>query len=566
MRNKRKILTSQLLRSNFPRWRRLNPVWILSLAPVILNSLAIHTKPSTALSMGGMQVSDANGWNACIKSIAIFSEFPVGANDWCLRRPLYPLIAGFEFQLFQSTATLLVFNSFLFGLVSVWSYIHVRHFLGRFLGLFLLGYQWIYWERFASTQTMTESFGLILGTIALGFVCKEFKIQSFQNIAYLATTISFINLVRPGNLLVYILPFLLLLGTRYSKSRIQLTLFLVAVISIPHIFIRLVAKLVGINNFLHGGNSWATLYGLIVGNQDWTAAYSISGAKNVANEIELWNLVREASLKSLSENPFDLVFNTLANVTYFLTKQVPFFPTTSVFSYIPRFVYLFLMLFFAWKLFMFSKKKTVAIQVRLVVVVTICSTFLFYGILLKSDPFRALSSTQALFLFLCLLTLSKTRKIEKDKKFSKTKELHCLPKGVVSSTIPTLFCIVLIVISFKQFDSPMLVPRNNCAVEGEFEIVDGTLEYKNVSEIELPGRYWWEDVISKLPNGYLIQGLSVGAGREVLQINLFIPGEVPLSSSILMDACFKVLDNSELKSELDQITFSEASLRRALKD
>jgi hypothetical protein len=302
----------------------------LSLIPVFLTFFLIINGNSIGLSMSGLQISDANGWNACIKSFAHFGQFPVGASDWCMRRPLFPIIAAFEFRIFNSTQILLIFNSLVFGIVSAWAYSKFRKVLSFVFSGFLLIYVWLYWTIFAATQTMTESFGITLGVLSLGFMSIFLRDIQFRYLAYCTYALSIAIMIRPGNLLAVFVPIVFLAAPVFSNQRIKLSFILIAIATLPQFLITTFAKMIGLGNFLHGGNSWATFYGLANGNQDWTAAYKIPNLAGSQSEIQMWEMVKTETFKILRENPFDIIKNTFTNIAHLVFNHIPFFSPRSL--------------------------------------------------------------------------------------------------------------------------------------------------------------------------------------------------------------------------------------------
>lgn len=545
------------------------------MVPVFLTFFLIIKEESIGLSMSGLQISDANGWNACIKSFAHFGKFPVGASDWCMRRPLFPIIAAFEFRIFNSTQILLIFNSFVFGIVSAWAYSKVRKVLSLVLSGFLLVYIWVYWTIFAATQTMTESFGITLGILSLGFISIFLCDNQFRYLAYCTYALCLANMIRPGNLLAVFVPLIFLAAPVFSNRRIKLSLILIAIATLPQFLITSFAKMIGLGNFLHGGNSWATFYGLANGNQDWTAAYKIPKVAQSQSEIQMWELVKTETFKILRENPFDIIKNTFANIAQLVFSNIPFFSPRSLPVTTPlkilNLIFVTSLVFFLIK---FLLNRNLPLVNRLGIFAFLSTNVIFFGIIYKSDPFRTLSSTQSIFVFVWLYILGnrrgqnerpRTRTKKSPRTNTKKKSEEALIRKVqlpspILLVLPVCTLITLIFIGPHIAINPKLNVLEKCRTVSDFRIALGTLDYRKVSSIHLPGLYWWEDTIKAMPNGYLIQGLAVDENKNIQQINLFVKSESTISKEVLTGACFSFIENSDLTLVLNNLSFVEGRI------
>jgi hypothetical protein len=99
-----------------------------------------------------------------------------------------------------------------------------------------------------------------------------------------------------------------------------------------------------------------------------------------------------------------------------------------------------------------------------------------------------------------------------------------------------------------------------CRTASDFRVEPGTLDFRRVSSIDLPGLYWWEDTIKAIPNGYLIQGLTIDKNKNIQQINLFVKSELTIPKGIIAGACFSFVENSDLTLALNNISFVEGSI------
>ena len=536
----------------------------LSLIPVFLTFFLIVNGYSVNLSMSGMQISDANGWNACIKSFAHFGKFPVGASDWCMRRPLFPIIAAFEFRIFDSTQVLLIFNSLVFGIVTAWSYSKFRKILPFVFSTSLLVYIWSYWAIFAATQTMTESFGITLGILSLGFISIFLRDIQFRYLAYCTYSLSLAIMIRPGNLLAVFVPIVFVSAPEFSNHRVKFSSILFAIATLPQFLVESFAKMIGLSNFLHGGNSWATFYGLANGNQDWTAAYKIPKVAQAQSEIQMWEIVKTEAINVLRENPFDIIKNTFTNIAQLVFNHIPFFsprslPVTTPIKILNAILVTFLLVLLA----KFLLNKSLPLVNRLGIFAFLITNVVFLGVIYKSDPFRTLSSTQSIFVFAWLYILSNHRRRNVRQRINTRKKSDdalaqkmALPSAVWM-TIPVCTLMALIFTGPHIAINPELNVSEKCRTVSEFKVELGTMDFRRVSNIELPGMYWWEDTINAIPRGYLVQGLTIDKDRNIQQVNVFIKSQSVISKEILTHACFSFVENSELAVELNKISFVE---------
>lgn len=541
-------------------WKILTISLITISTPALISIYFLKTNSSSSMSMAGLQVSDADNWNACLKSIAQYYSFPLGASDWCMRRPIYSMFAGVEFRILGSTQIVLVLNALIFGLLSTWSIFQVKKIIPVFPAALLLIYEWTYWGIFGANQTMTESLGMMLGVLALGFICKTMNHLEFRYLVIATYTLSIVSIVRPGNLLATFIPIFFLVDSRFKKHRLKFVFILLSVAFIPQIILKFFARVLGLNNFLHGGNSWGSLYGLIAGNQDWMAAYKISGIKDAQSEIEMWSLVRLETLKLLREKPVDIFENTIVNIESFFSASVPFFspkklPAESTLNTFNPILLTMLAIFFT--LFMFN--KNISTTNRLLCSYGIITSVLAYGVLLKSDPYRTLSATQFVFVFFILYILFNWKKTKPLSKREAANPAYLKVPSPLSFASPV---IILMALVFFAVRGPLIEVApivGKCNRADQFQLDPKTLETKWVPDLKLklPGLFWWEEIIPSLPSGKLIQGLTVDKNNNVLRVNLFLPSDIYLSDDLIKSSCLSYAAESNLDEQLQTIGFRE---------
>ena len=551
---------NNILKLRVTQWRILLISLVVLLTPAIISIYLVKTNSSSSMSMGGLQVSDADNWNACLKSIAQYSNFPLGASDWCMRRPIYAMFAGAEFRVLRNTQIVLVLNGLIFGLVTTWSIFQVKKVIPLLPASLLLVYEWAYWGIFGANQTMTESLGMILGVLALGFICKAINHLEFKYLVFTAYTLSIVSIVRPGNLLAAFLPIVFLVDSRFKKHRLKFAAILLSVAFFPQFILKLFARLLELKNFLHGGNSWGSLYGLVAGNQDWTAAYNIDGIDKTQSEIEMWAVVKYETLKLLRESPTVLFESVAINVGNFFTSSIPFFSprriqaesmlTTSN-SMLLTMLAIFLVIFMI--------NKNISITNRLACGYTIGTSVLAYGLLYKSDPFRILSATQFVFIFFLLYVLVNWKKVRPVIEREITKPGNLKVPSMILLTWPTLLLMVLVFFATWVPSIDTKYQNGKCNQVDEFQLNPNTIETKWVPDLksELPGLFWWEDIIPRLPSGILIQGLTVDSNSGVQRVNVFLRSDYYLSDEQIKVSCLTYLTKSNLGALLQTIGFRE---------
>jgi hypothetical protein len=496
----------------------------------------IGSNYSINLSMSGMPVSDANGWSSCMRALSIFGEWPENVKSWCYRRPLFPITAQFLYYISGSIHAYLILVNLLFFLTQYFFLKTLKNFSNK-LGILLIWFfsTW-YWINFASTQIMSEQLGLILGLAGTLFLWKYLFDKT--NIHFGILSISFLFLaqaVRPGNLLVFLLPmFLILFDCRKSFRNVLLK------ISLPLISIFLIifgySRVVAGKDFMSSGNSWSTIYGLTKDNSSWDVAYKDIDSTGLS-ESEFWGEVRRNAIQQIRDNPETFLNNIFSNgydfySLYFFRIMELTHPAQDG-KIIINLLIGFIIIFSVIRLIRIPHQR---VDVRFLIgfAFLFISEFFFYGISLLSDPVRAMSSSAILFISMLFIIVlpTKDKKAIKHKQSTKGKlpnsdkgtNLQILSRNYLSALTPVWTLILLLILtpigSSPDYGVRKLCPDNSVAVSRE-----GLTMRKKSDITNIVKNYWWFEVVNAVPEGFYLQGFSINKQQAPVSRSFFIPGD-----------------------------------------
>lgn len=514
----------------------------------ILSTIYLQvTSKSGYNSLSGLPYKDAINWSQCAKSLALTHTFPSNDGSWCLRRPTFIEFSAFLYKFTHSLPIISLIFALLFAISMAWTINVLIKFIG-FLPSFGLSLLIIaYWHIYASNLFLSESLGLTFGVAALGVTIRAIQTKDFVWMLLCAFFISTTQLIRPGNLLILITPFLMVIVFNQGLYRkIKCIALMLAVTALPFATLSLLAKLRGIAEYNNSGNAWSSFYGLLNNNSSWTSAYDLPAIHAATSDAELSNIIKQASLQLFRNNPADLFYSIFKNLYTMLFKDFPFIlPVWLPESYSKIFgtLTLIVALFGIGRYLRKSHDRSKFIHIWIIL-----STVLFFAISWKSDPSRTLSP--GLPLFFTSLYIAIFRKSE-----SRTKIWQERRSGVRFTSILSLAIFSFLILNSLFVYSPIQYYKDKpCSTIGSFRL--HALDIRRTDEIDLVGMYSWSDPLQTLTLGYLIQGLEYSKAG-VTAHNIFIESSDRLSKRLLENMCFIPVDSSYFSHSLDLLGFVE---------
>jgi hypothetical protein len=153
---------------------------------LVLNQLLLNWfRVPSYNNINGVAYKDAANWELCSKSLAEYGLFPVNISDWCLRRPINIEILAFIFRITNSMFFIYFILNFIFVIILFWSYSKFSKILSRLQSLILGFTVFGLWAIFANNMVLSESIGLILGTLSLGVMSNLYVTNDVKNILFL---------------------------------------------------------------------------------------------------------------------------------------------------------------------------------------------------------------------------------------------------------------------------------------------------------------------------------------------------------------------------------------------
>ena len=462
--------------------------------------------------LNGIPITDSKVWFGCIKGLAYNGSWPVESEDWCLRRPFYPLVASQIYKVVPSLDVYFIFCSTIFTLILLFAVTQIRKVCGDFAGWITILGSSALWFVYGATQTLSEQAGITLGTLGLGFFMRYIHANQNSNL-YLGSIFFLIaQLTRPGNVFSYMVPFLILV--LFGNQRMRVLVRLIAFSYLPLVILVVsVRKFMGIPNFMHSGNTWATIYGLQFDNQSWAASYSIL-PKDISGEIAIWDFIKQRTLQDIAENPLNIptsILNNAWNITNFWPLNPPIFLVLFVlFTYCIIFVY---------------KNSILQAKFLVLVILALISELITYGISYNSDPIRTMSTTlifSATIIALPISAFFRYKWLSSRKIFQETKTLTRS-----GSRALLWFVTVFALIAFSVSLFTPQGPQNEYSVSNiddgcKFRITlsdfpSSFVQQQDLQSIRGTHGEWWVGAIERLGTGSLLLVTSVdetGAARD----------------------------------------------------
>jgi hypothetical protein len=519
-----------------------------------IQQLTFWLKLPSYNSISGFAYKDASNWELCAKSLANFGVFPVNISDWCLRRPINIEILSLFLKFIYSTAILYALLGIIFSFALLWSYSNFSKILSKLQSGILLLMIAILWLIFANNMVLSESIGIILGTLSLGLLSKIYLRIQIIDVLLLAILLIFIQIIRPGNLAS---PFLLMFLAPYMYQTIKLRLCLYGIfLTLPILYpmyIKWFSKIFLYDNYLTGGNSWASAYGLVNNNITWQESYRLVPPDVGDTELLVNEYLKNQTISDFIDNPLALLSSLGRNTINMFSGVFPFFsPVTATFhgitggflliSYITLFSYLFRNLYrmpmnFGLKLFSAS---------------FILTSILFYSASWKSEAARSLSPTLPILVFIVLLLL---RSI-KYGNFDKTSGINERKKYFLAILIiPFVLITGLLSINHSHANKSEISSSEKFCGNEDFAFVENTVTLIKISEIRSSSLFSWSKLIDDLPNGYLIQGIAV-IGRQPFAVSGYFEEKKGIRNYHLMNSCFRVETKDEISAVLSNLNLS----------
>jgi hypothetical protein len=479
-------------------------IYLACTLPIIESLYLILSRSSFYTYMNGIPVTDSKGWFGCIKSLAYTNSWPVESEDWCLRRPLYPLIASRVFRVVPNLDLFFISFSLIYSLTLYFTVKQVRKIGGDLSAWVAIFGAASLWFVYGATQTLSEQVGLILGTLGIAFFFKYLVNFEMKSLYFGTYFFCIAQSARPGNVFSYLFPILLILLIEQRKIigilRLSLFCYLPLILSVFAI-----RRIFSIPNFMHSGNSWATIYGLQFDNQPWTASYEAL-PKGITGETQIWDYIKKVTLSDVKENPFNIPISILKNSM----NVVNFGPLNLVSSSL-------ILLVFVLSLVYVYKKAILPVNLIVIVVVVPITELLTYGISYFSEPIRTMSTT--LIFSAVLLSLPISSILRYMWLSSRTTVGHSIassPTHTQRSKIALIFFALslLFVYPVGTPSSPNLFLMAKHADRCAFEITINDYPSKYIQQQDLnkiEGKYgeWWSPLISQLNQGSFVLITSV---------------------------------------------------------
>jgi len=536
----------------------------LTLSPVIIQIISKLTALPGYNDINGIAYKDAVNWELCSKSLAIYGQFPSNINDWCLRRPIHIEIISMFYRILNSFDLLYFCASLLFSITLFFLFKHLTQVFSFLVSICVVTASLFFWIIFANNMMLSETLALILGNVASIYLLRSIMSLSLSNITILYTTLILIELIRPGNILIYIAPIFLLINfAKKIKTKISIV---VLILSVPFLYVfilKSLAKLLGYDSYQTAGNTWATIYGLANSNSTWQEAYAMipSGVGN--SEIITNQYLKNRTLEELSNHPLSIVQSLVENFFYMFSDVFPFFSPVNFF--IPNFLQTIFFLIQSLLILLLSikvKKNKSNFAFKFFSIFVISSSLIFYAASWKSEAPRALAPTLILliitiFCFTCKVksNISLTLMSSNGQNSSKSN------KQILNSTL-----IILIPLVFLS--STMLLNRipdtrtynltTDCKSKS-FKFDFKTVESVEIDSIQSFSVFGWSELIKKLPSGVLIQGLAL-EGERIDAYTVFLPDHMQVDAKFIQSTCFSFNSESIYSPILKELNFQEVSI------
>lgn len=354
-----------------------------------------------------------------------------------------------------------------------------------------------------------------MGTIFTSLILNFIRTQSILSLSCAAFSISLLQNVRPSNFFVVFVPLLLLL--LFKKTKQGILPIGVSTVS-PFLMIFLAGKITRIPEYNNAGNAWATLYGLIHKNSDWTLAYTRISHLGANSDYEISQRVRNLVLKDLQEDPLRTMLGFTASIVSNLRSMLAsehffFLPDNLAVPLVGTVLSILLFLFMALRILKL-KVSSGSIGWFILLLAVTASTILSYATYWKSEAPRVLSSTLIFSASILLVAIKNPAKAleSPEAKESSTK--------ITVTTICAIIIGVLSIASNHTGKNQSSEKQAMACAESEFYFFDGSITTQPVNKVKFMGLFEWEQSVRELRDGYLTQGLG-SFSKDVTSIQTY---------------------------------------------
>lgn len=501
----------------FRNFSSIRPIHLACTLPMLETLYIILSRTSFYTYMNGIPISDSKGWFGCIKSLAYTESWPVESEDWCLRRPLYPLIASRVFKIAPNLDLFFLSFSLIYSLTLFFAVRQVLRLCGNLSGWVAVFGAASLWFVYGATQTLSEQVGLILGTLGMAYFFK-YLINFELKTLYIGTYFFCIaQSARPGNAFSYLFPilFIILIEKRKYIGLAKLSLYCYLPLIISVFAIR---RIFNTPNFMHSGNSWATIYGLQFDNQPWTASYEAL-PKGISSEIQIWEYIKNLTLNDIQDNPFNIPVSILKN----LANIVDFGPLNAMSFSI-------LMMVLITSIIYVYKRNILPLRLILLVVIVPITELLTFGISYFSEPIRTMSTTlifSAVLLSLPISVIFRYLWLGSRTTISNVMELPPIASSNTKFPLILLAAFILGIYPIGKPSSPnsFLIPINNQRCSIEITMNDYPSKYIQQQDLnKIVGKYgeWWSPLIRQLNNGSFLLIASVDSSGRTHDSSVYL--------------------------------------------
>ena len=492
-------------------------IHLACILPVLETLYLILSRSSFYTYMNGIPVTDSKGWFGCIKSLAYTNSWPVESEDWCLRRPLYPLIASRVFKIIPNLDLYFLFFSLIYSLTLLFAVRHVLRLCGNLSAWVAVFGAAFLWFVYGATQTLSEQVGLILGTLGMAYFFKYLLNFELRTLYFGTYFFCIAQSARPGNAFSYLFPVLFILLIEKRKylglAKISLYCYLPLIISVFAI-----RRIFGTPNFMHSGNSWATIYGLQFDNQPWTASYEAL-PKGISGEIQIWEYIKNLTLNDIRDNPFNIPISILKN----LANIVDFGPL-NLMSFSILVMVLIISIIYGYK------RNILPVRLFLLVVIVPITELLTFGISYFSEPMRTMSTTLIFSAVLLSLPISAIFRYLWLGSRTTIRNVMELPPAASSNNKFPLILLVAFILAIYPIGKPsspnsFLIPINNQRCSIEITINDYPSKYIQQQDLNrIEGKYgeWWSPLIRQLNKGSFVLITSVDSSGRTHDSSVYL--------------------------------------------
>ena len=519
--------------------------------PVLETLYLILSRSSFYTYMNGIPVTDSKAWFGCIKSLAYTNSWPVESEDWCLRRPLYPLIASRVFKIIPNLDLYFLFFSLIYSRTLLFAVRHVLRLCGNLSAWVAVFGAAFLWFVYGATQTLSEQVGLILGTLGMAYFFKYLLNFELRTLYFGTYFFCIAQSARPGNAFSYLFPVLFILLIEKRKylglAKISLYCYLPLIISVFAI-----RRIFNTPDFMHSGNSWATIYGLQFDNQPWTASYEAL-PKGISGEIQIWEYIKNLTLNDIRDNPFNIPISILKN----LANIVDFGPL-NLMSFSILVMVLIISIIYGYK------RNILPVRLILLVVIVPITELLTFGISYFSEPIRTMSTTLIFSAVLLSLPISAIFRYLWLGSRTTIRNVMELPPVASSNNKFPLILLVAFILAIYPIGKPsspnsFLIPINNQRCSIEITINDYPSKYIQQQDLNrIEGKYgeWWSPLIRQLNKGSFVLITSVDSSGRTHDSSVYLENK-PVGSLMRGDVICVTNFNDE-NQVLSSLGFNRA--------